>query len=276
MKRSDSPQNTVIPDAINCSKEKGFSIISNKVLRNPYISAKAKALLCLLLSNKDGWKSHMEMIKTMMKENESSIRSGLKELEEYQYLIRVKYKNAITKEFAGSFWAYTDEPGNFNISKQIALLSKYGFIVAPSAEEMSTCRESTRGFSTHGESTDGITTRNNNIITHTNDKKTKINNTNVTDQKIPPPLELVKEYCHERGNKVDPERWFDFYQAKGWLIGKNKMKDWRAAVRTWEKNEQSSLSLSKSRKNYIDDYGDRYYYDESKGNYYNKDGKLYM
>jgi hypothetical protein len=49
-----------------------------------------------------------------------------------------------------------------------------------------------------------------------------------------PSLEEVTLYCKERGKGVDPQRWFDFYQAKGWLIGKNQMKDWRAAVRTWE------------------------------------------
>ena len=52
----------------------------------------------------------------------------------------------------------------------------------------------------------------------------------------PPTLDEVSEYCRERGNRVDPEKWFDFYASKGWMIGKNKMKDWKAAVRTWEKD----------------------------------------
>ena len=51
----------------------------------------------------------------------------------------------------------------------------------------------------------------------------------------PPTLAEVKAYCEERGNNVDPERFIDFYESKGWMIGKNKMKDWKAAVRTWEK-----------------------------------------
>lgn len=52
----------------------------------------------------------------------------------------------------------------------------------------------------------------------------------------PPTVEQVRAYCLERENKVDAERFVDYYAAKGWLIGKTKMKDWRAAVRTWEKN----------------------------------------
>ena len=53
---------------------------------------------------------------------------------------------------------------------------------------------------------------------------------------IPPSLEEVKAYCQERGNNVDPQRFVDYYTANGWLVGKNKMKDWKACVRTWEKN----------------------------------------
>lgn len=51
---------------------------------------------------------------------------------------------------------------------------------------------------------------------------------------VPPTLEEVTAYCKERGKGVDPNKWYDFYQSKGWMIGKNKMKDWKAAVRTWE------------------------------------------
>ena len=53
-----------------------------------------------------------------------------------------------------------------------------------------------------------------------------------------PTLEEVKEYCTERGNKVDPERWFDYYTSNGWKVGKNPMKDWKAAVRTWERTDE--------------------------------------
>lgn len=54
----------------------------------------------------------------------------------------------------------------------------------------------------------------------------------------PPTVAEVAEYCRERGNAVDAERFCDFYAAKGWHVGKNTMKDWRAAVRTWEKRDE--------------------------------------
>jgi hypothetical protein len=53
-----------------------------------------------------------------------------------------------------------------------------------------------------------------------------------------PTLEDVKAYCNERGNRVDPERFIDYYTANGWKVGKNPMKDWKAAVRTWERTDE--------------------------------------
>ena len=53
----------------------------------------------------------------------------------------------------------------------------------------------------------------------------------------PPTADEVKAYCQERGNHVDPQRFVDFYTAKGWRVGNNPMKDWKAAVRTWEQRD---------------------------------------
>ena len=51
----------------------------------------------------------------------------------------------------------------------------------------------------------------------------------------PPTEDEVRAYCEERGNAVDAGKFYDFYSSKGWMVGKNKMKDWKAAVRTWER-----------------------------------------
>lgn len=52
----------------------------------------------------------------------------------------------------------------------------------------------------------------------------------------PPTVTEVREYVTERDSGVDPEAFVDFYQSKDWMVGKNRMKDWKAAVRTWERN----------------------------------------
>ena len=58
----------------------------------------------------------------------------------------------------------------------------------------------------------------------------------------PPTIEEVTAYCRERGNKVDAQRFADFYASKGWRVGNQPMKDWKAAVRTWEQRDNSGYS----------------------------------
>jgi hypothetical protein len=57
-----------------------------------------------------------------------------------------------------------------------------------------------------------------------------------------PTVEQIQDYCKERNNTVDGETFFDFYESKGWLVGKTKMKDWKAAVRNWERSDNIGKS----------------------------------
>jgi hypothetical protein len=59
-----------------------------------------------------------------------------------------------------------------------------------------------------------------------------------------PTLEQVISYCKERNNLVDPKKWFDHYEANGWKVGKVSMKNWQAAVRTWERNNLNNETNS--------------------------------
>ena len=87
-------------------------------------------------------------------------------------------------------------------------------------------------------------------------KDSKDNNRRFT----PPTVEEVKAYCLERKNTVDPESFVSFYESKGWMIGKNKMKDWKAAVRTWEQKEKEKPVTKKGK---FDNFNQRKYdYDE--------------
>ena len=93
---------------------------------------------------------------------------------------------------------------------------------------------------------DTLTTRE-----RTNNNDNNVNNDNKSNSSrfTPPTLEEVRAYCLERKNNVDPEKWIDFYSSKGWMIGKNKMRDWKAAVRTWEgdskKEKPSTAKVNK-------------------------------
>ena len=61
---------------------------------------------------------------------------------------------------------------------------------------------------------------------------------------VKPTIEEVADYCNERNNDVDAEKFYDYYSSNGWKVGKNAMKDWKASVRTWEKNTTQQQKVS--------------------------------
>lgn len=68
----------------------------------------------------------------------------------------------------------------------------------------------------------------------------------------PPSVDEVAAYCRERGNGVDAQRFVDFYASKGWKVGSAGMKDWRAAVRNWERQDNTKNGGGKNGGNYDD------------------------
>jgi hypothetical protein len=75
---------------------------------------------------------------------------------------------------------------------------------------------------------------------------TNISNNTITRKSkrfVPPSVEEVDEYCRSRNNTISGEAFVSFYESKGWLIGKSPMKDWKAAVRTWEQHRANSQSI---------------------------------
>ena len=93
-----------------------------------------------------------------------------------------------------------------------------------------------------------------NAMLEIKEKKRKENETKEKEIKIQqaarPALADVRLYCLERKNSVDPEQWLAYYESNGWKVGRNPMKDWRAAVRTWEKN-QNGRSEGNSKKRVV-------------------------
>ena len=84
-------------------------------------------------------------------------------------------------------------------------------------------------------SSDKVTTFNNNKLIRNNNKYFK-----------EPKILEIENYCKERNNNIDAKAFFNFYESKGWVVGKAKMKDWKAAVRTWEtRNKNKPKTMSK-------------------------------
>ena len=88
------------------------------------------------------------------------------------------------------------------------------------------------------------------------EKEIKENHLKVVKEKLrfsPPTLEEVKAYCQERKNHVDADRFVDFYASKGWKVGNQPMKDWKAAVRTWERGEKTTSAQQYNQRTYTED-----------------------
>lgn len=84
--------------------------------------------------------------------------------------------------------------------------------------------------------------------------KDRLDKNNITGDKPQfkiPTIEEVTTYCIERGNDVNPQKWIDHYISNGWMVGKTKMKDWKAAVRTWE-TKNNVAKPSKPKKSHIE------------------------
>ena len=84
----------------------------------------------------------------------------------------------------------------------------------------------------------------------TNNINTNNNINNNIKRFTPPTLEEVSSYCEERQNGVDAQRFIDFYASKGWKVGNQSMKDWKACVRTWERQENKETSTKRIKPNY--------------------------
>ena len=165
MKRTKKPVQVVddfgLPDIINCSIEGDFTQIPNRILRDPELSFRAKGLLCLLLSNRDGWRSYVTTIQSMTTDGRDTIYRTIRELEQAGYLLRAQYRSIDTKAFGGIIWAYTDTPNSFNInamndalrSNNMEINDKgaaywkavYGFAVYGKSDANNTNRNNTKG-----------------------------------------------------------------------------------------------------------------------------------
>lgn len=88
------------------------------------------------------------------------------------------------------------------------------------------------------------------------DNNTSTNNKEINNNKLlftkknfkKPTLDEVQQYCSERKNNISAEKFIDYYESNGWRVGRNSMKDWKATVRNWEKNQQEKQNNVKTYK----------------------------
>lgn len=190
---------------------------------------------CIEHCNRLGWKERFGLPTTMAKEA-IGIRS-------YN-----TYKNTLFELVEFGFIKMVETSKN-QYSSNIIALSKFNKALDKALDKALIKHTSKQSESTH-QSIDSIIKQ----LT-----KEQLNKKQVTSIKsiikkyddnnrrfIPPTLDQVQEYCKERNNKVSWNKFIDHYTSNGWKVGKNKMQDWKAAVRTWEKNSFESKSTKQT------------------------------
>jgi len=191
------------------NKKSDYTIIDNNIFRNKTLSLKAKGMICTMLSLPDGWEFSEEGLTKLSNDGISSIRSTLKELMEFGYLVRERNRDekGILRD---TTYTIFEEPTLENPILDYPIL------------------ENEHNKILYNKELNNIKENNNiNIITKEKFKK--------------PTLEEVKDYCRERNNEIDAETFIDFYESKGWKVGKTPMKDWKAAIRNWERSNRKVI-----------------------------------
>lgn len=123
--------------------------------------------------------------------------------------------------------------------------------------KVSKCREAGKASAAKRQQVSTDVNERQRVSTNKNNNKNKNKNNNdigSSGRFAPPDLDEVLAYCQERGSSVDPERFFDYYTSNGWKVGKNPMKDWKAAVRSWERSGNDTPQRAKSSDSLDDQY----------------------
>ena len=134
--------------------------------------------------------------------------------------------------FEGKRFLYLPTWGKYQTQR--AKVSKYPSPDEQPQESANTCKQMIADVSVFE-----------NRDTRIENRESGCENTRVT-RFTPPTVEEVKTYCLERKNSVDAERFVDYYSANGWIVGKTRMKDWKAAVRTWERRDSRGSGTNAS------------------------------
>lgn len=218
-----------LPDVVNCSPDKRpFTQIPNEILRDPELSYKAKGILALLLSNKEGWKTCITTLCKMSSDGLTAIHTGIQELEQSQYVKRIRYRDKRTKQYIGSFWGITDSAGRFKLHETVKWIKSQGwevvwpkYIEKPDVENLYV----------------GNVDVENQVLKRTIIKRTKNNNNNISFSPTKKHIPL----------KDDPEHpLYQYYQEAAYLskiiqTNKNIRPHTPATLNSWSK-EIKSLS----------------------------------
>ena len=194
--------------------ENGYSICLNEWALDKEIKNELGLLLIIssLTAEKGYCYASNEYLASLFETTETTISKKIKLLETKQY-IKINYRKR----------------GCEIISREIRLSKK----------EIDDCQK-----------------RKSTIVENNKENNTSTNNKEINNNKLlftkknfkKPTLDEVQQYCSERKNNISAEKFIDYYESNGWKVGRNSMKDWKATIRNWEKNQQEKQNNVKTYK----------------------------
>lgn len=224
--------------------DKDYTRVKNGFVNDESLSLEAKGFMLVLLSFPDDWEFSIKGLAYRLKLSEYNVMRLIKELKSAGYVTQKKVKNK-RGQFVTYEWDVYDLPE----------LNNDRTSVKPNFSETELRQNRTSAKPNYGETQVKQITNNNKELNITNDSLEQKSRTE-SKKFQPPTVDEVKSYCQERGNSVDPEAFCDFYTSKGWKVGKNPMKDWKAAVRTWEKRDRRPKPIKQSGNEFTDLLGE--------------------
>ena len=179
-----------------------YTVIDNTIFRDRELSNKALGMLCRMLSLPDGWEFSVMGLASLSSDGKSAVMSQLDELEEHGYLIRNQVR--VDGKIAGVEY----------------IVSETRMSDFPYAENQHTENQHTE----------------NPPLSITNISNTEVSNTK-RYRFVKPTIEEIEDYINEKGYSVDAHKFYDYYESNGWRVGKNPMRDFRACIRNWARND---------------------------------------
>lgn len=206
--------------------EDDYSVIANETIRNPVLSDSAKVLLLFMLSCSDDWNFSIKGLAHVFGVAERTIMLRITELKKAGYVKQRRIQNS-KGIFEGCVWDVYESPSIHSATNPQC--GSNHSVVESTVWSNPQCGEIAP-------------------IRNTNSKEIP-NSKEISKEKKDifrkPTFEEVSAYCLERNNGIDPEQFIDYYESKGWVVGKSKMKDWKACVRTWERNRKGKSTAIK-------------------------------
>ncbi|MCD7880993.1 MAG: hypothetical protein LUG47_04860 [Clostridiales bacterium] len=209
-----------------------YTLIDNSIFRDRRLSLRALGLLCLMLSMSDTWQFNVKDLAKRCGVSAGSITATLRELSAAGHLVRRREHRE-----DGTFGSYlytvyeVPEPDRENTCTG----------ESPDMEKPCTGESPGREKTCAGESpvmVNACAGKSGSISNTKEERNTKRERSK--SGFTPPTVGQVRDYCQGQGYSIDPERFVDYYEARGWMLGKSKMKSWQAAVRNWSRKDRKT------------------------------------